>query len=84
MKNFRQITLIITENCNLNCTYCYEKHKENSYMTFETAKKIIDKEFEEVSDKDFIQVEFFGGEPFLNFDLIKEVVEYVNENTLED
>lgn len=78
MGNFKQITLIITETCNLNCTYCYEKHKENSYMTFETARTIIDKECEGMLDDDYIQIEFFGGEPFLNFKLIKEVVEYVN------
>ncbi len=80
MKFVRQLTLIIVEECNLNCTYCYEKHKKNSKMTFETAKEIIDKEFINISDNDYLQIEFFGGEPFLNFKLIKDVVNYVEKN----
>ena len=76
---YRQITLIIVESCNLNCTYCYEKHKENSSMSFETAKTIIDREIQESSPDMFFQIEFFGGEPFLNFPLMKEVVAYVKE-----
>lgn len=38
----RNITLCVTNACQLRCTYCYEHHKGNQYMSFETAKKYID------------------------------------------
>lgn len=79
MKKGLQITLIITEDCCLNCSYCYEIHKTEHKMTFEKAKKHIDKEMKNISDNDEINIEFFGGEPFLNFELIKQVVSYVTE-----
>lgn len=79
MKPVVQITLIIAECCNLACQYCYENHKENSFMSFSTAKKIIDKEMQSIQPDGNVQIEFFGGEPFLNFDLIRQVVDYVDE-----
>ena len=69
--------MITNENCNLNCTYCYEHHKTDSLMSFETAKLIIDNELATSNDGETYEIEFFGGEPFLNFKLIKEIVEYV-------
>ena len=42
-KKARQITLQITEDCCMACTYCYQHNKTNKIMTFETAKVIIDK-----------------------------------------
>lgn len=76
MNKFIQITLIVAEFCNLKCRYCYEKHKNGGTMDFKRAKAIIDQEFEKLAKDGFAQIEFFGGEPFLNFDLIKNVVEY--------
>lgn len=72
--------LMITHACNLNCSYCYESHKQNAYMPVELAKEIISKEasFIKESDKfDEIQVDFMGGEPLMNFTLIKEIVEWL-------
>ncbi len=77
MKKIKVFMLITNENCNLNCTYCYEHHKTNSYMNFATAKSIIDKELLTAKTDEIFEIEFFGGEPFLNFPLIKQVVEYV-------
>ncbi len=78
-KSVRTITLIITENCNLSCRYCYEHNKSISNMSFETAKSILDKELMTCSKEknESIIIELFGGEPFLNFELIKQIVEYV-------
>lgn len=78
--DYRDITLCITEACNLNCTYCYENHKSKKKMSFETAKKIIDYEMS-VYDK-FVGVVFnlFGGEAFLNFNLVKQIVNYLETN----
>lgn len=73
----RTITLTITENCNLSCVYCYEHEKSMLNMSFDTAKKILDNELKtEVQDEN-TYIEFFGGEPFLNFELIKKIVDYV-------
>lgn len=74
----RTLTLTLTENCNLSCIYCYERHHVGKSMIFDTAQNILDKEFAELNDSDEMYVEFFGGEPFLEFELIKQIVEYVN------
>ena len=75
----RSLTLIVTERCDLSCVYCYEHNKTAKQMDFETAKQIIDKELVDL-DKYEYSIEFFGGEPFLNFELIKQVVDYVLNN----
>ena len=79
----RQVILTITRHCNLNCRYCYEEGSEKSHrrtMTFETAKCVLEKEFE-TSSKDGItealDISFMGGEPLENFDLIRSVSEWL-------
>ena len=69
--------LTITEKCNLNCTYCYEHCKSPRSMSFETAKRILDYEFSLNDGFDFIEVDLFGGEPFLEFELLKKIHDYV-------
>lgn len=72
--------LIITHSCNLNCTYCYEDHKDSKTMSFETAKKTILNEVEIVKQSDEfseLEVDFMGGEPFMNYELIQEIVEWM-------
>lgn len=79
----RTCTLMITRNCNLNCTYCYEKHKSPNKafdMSFETARAIIENELEYVKSSDKfneLEIDFIGGEPMMNFPLIKAVVEWL-------
>lgn len=77
MSKVKVFMLIPNENCNLNCTYCYEHHKSNSFMSFDIAKNIIDNELKNALSTETYEIEFFGGEPFLNFPLIKEIVDYV-------
>lgn len=83
IKTDRVCTLMITHSCNLNCIYCFEKHKSNKKMSFETAKKILEKEFEQyalTAQKEYrLAIELFGGEPLTNFDLIKNIYEWVVE-----
>lgn len=86
-KTERIISLVITHGCNLNCTYCFEQHKQigQQLMTFETAQQILTKEFDEFrhnqrKPKDRLAIEFFGGEPLKNFNLIKQVYQWVKEN----
>lgn len=61
----------VTDNCNLNCAYCYQTIREKNNMTEETADKIIssiDSAKEETNN-----ILFFGGEPMLNFNIIKYI-----------
>ena len=81
----RVCMLMITHACNLKCSYCYETHKQNTYMTVDLAKQIISEEAEmiESSDKfDEIQIDFMGGEPLMNFTLIKEIVEWLEKGAI--
>lgn len=84
-----QLTLIVTEECNLRCKYCifsgiYDNNRThaNNYMSIDVAKKAIDTYLKkaEVSRKKNIifrpTIGFFGGEPLLNFNLIKLSIEY--------
>ncbi len=77
--------LMITHACNLSCSYCYENHKSNHSMTIEQAKDIISKEADMVlssNQYDELQIDFMGGEPLMNFDLIKAVVEWLETNVI--
>ena len=77
-ENTRTVSLTLTQNCNLSCSYCYEHHKSLRTMDFQTAKKIIDMEFaSRESDVTAFEFDLFGGEPFLEFPLIKEITEYI-------
>lgn len=76
-KNYFSPSICLTHNCNLNCVYCYQKHDIGSRMSFETAKKVIRYIFENVPDgKDGVEIDFIGGEPLLEFALIKKIFEY--------
>lgn len=90
-QHVQNITFVVTEGCNLNCTYCYETHKTNRVMTKEVAKEAVDMilDPERVNgyyDPEFtnaVILEFIGGEPFLNMDVIDFTVEYFKKRTFE-
>lgn len=70
-------SLCVTHNCNLNCVYCYQHHDTHSRMTRETAHKCIDWIFDNIpSGMSEVEIGFIGGEPLLEFDLIKDIVSY--------
>lgn len=82
----RSITLQITQNCNLRCAYCpYTENNgddrlhSNKKMTRQTAYSAINYLQEHSIDSEVLVVGFYGGEPLLEFDLIKEVVEYTEK-----
>ena len=72
----KYLTLVLTHQCNLRCTYCYEKHKDNKKMTFKTACDILTKEMNIEDGSKNVEIDLFGGEPLLEFDLIKRLVEW--------
>lgn len=80
----QMISLQVTQNCNLRCGYCIyggdyntRKHSEK-VMSLDTAKKAIDFFIAHSSESDRIGIAFYGGEPLLNFPLIREIVQYVH------
>ena len=77
-KNKRVIMLILTDHCNLKCTYCYENACYHS-MNYETAVEIINQEFDNFEKGQEGRIEFFGGEALIQFDLLKKIYEYVKE-----
>lgn len=77
----KNITLVITHQCNLNCIYCYEKHKDNCVMSFECAMDIISRELNANDECDFVEFDFMGGEPFIEFPLIQRIVDAVKRQT---
>lgn len=62
----------ITNDCNLDCVYCYQKNRNKSKMTIETAEKIVD---QIKKTKESGKIIFFGGEPLLNFEVIRFVTD---------
>ena len=71
--------LCVTHKCNLNCVYCYQKHKSNIFMSLETAKKCVDSLYSNFGNKKIAELSFIGGEPLLNFDVMRGVFEYIHE-----
>lgn len=72
------ITFVVTEDCNLRCKYCYITHKKSDKrMDFKTAKKLIDYILsEQFESADAIILEFIGGEPFIETQLIDQICDY--------
>ena len=69
-----------TYQCNRSCVYCYERHKESLFMSPELAKEILAKEFVTCSNDGkttSLEISFMGGEPLLNFPLIKDVCNWI-------
>ena len=83
MHKTKYISLIMTENCNLQCSYCYEHFKSSKMMEFPLAKKIIESELSSDDDFEEVAFDFFGGEPFLAFETIKKLVEYFKIKTFK-
>ena len=80
------VVLTLTHRCNLDCIYCYQKYKTAKDMPLETAKTIVEAEVKQarVSENiDSVRFNLFGGEPLLQFDLIKELCQWIWE-TIDD
>lgn len=72
------IDLLLTEQCNFNCDYCYVK-QSGKEMTLDTAKKAID--WAKSFGGERIIVNLFGGEPFLAKELILQIIDYVKDDS---
>ncbi len=76
----KALCLHIAHTCNLNCEYCFASqgkyHGERALMSLETGKRAIDFLIENSGDRTNLEVDFFGGEPLMNFDVVKGIVDY--------
>lgn len=79
-KDQKKIMILLTEACNLNCVYCYEHYKNPRKMNFSVAKKILDEFYSDTKPGDTTLIEVFGGETFMNFELLKQIDDYVMNN----
>jgi len=79
--NLARLRLIVTKDCNLRCKYCFARGGEdNIYLNPLIAKKGLDELIKK--DTKYLNIDFFGGEPTLNKDCIKEVVKYSKKKNL--
>ena len=82
----KALCLHIAHDCNLACRYCFagegEYHGRRALMSFEVGKKALDFLVENSGNRVNLEVDFFGGEPLMNWQVVKELVEY--GRTLEE
>ncbi len=76
----KALCLHIAHTCNLNCSYCFASqgkyHGERAMMSFEVGKRALDFLVENSGSRRNLEVDFFGGEPLMNFEVVKQLVEY--------
>jgi radical SAM protein with 4Fe4S-binding SPASM domain len=70
------ISFVLTESCNLACTYCYEHQDDKKLFNEDLAKQIITDSFQD-PDFDELEIDFFGGEPFIGYKVMRQVCEFV-------
>lgn len=79
----KALCLHIAHDCNLACRYCFagegEYKGDRSLMSFEVGRKALDFLVENSGSRRNLEVDFFGGEPLLNFDVVKQLVAYGRE-----
>ena len=76
----KAMCLLVTMDCNLRCEYCFASQGDyamgRKVMSFETGKKALDFLLENSGDRQNLEVDFFGGEPLMNWNVVKQLVEY--------
>ncbi len=79
-----QLELILTEGCNLACTYCFEKDMLGyKRMPLEIAQSAVDLLFDYSANESDLYITHFGGEPTLNFRAVQYVTEYAEKKSVE-
>ncbi|MBQ9618278.1 MAG: thioether cross-link-forming SCIFF peptide maturase, partial [Oscillibacter sp.] len=76
----KALCLHVAHTCNLNCAYCFASqgryHGERALMSFEVGRQALDFLIEHSGTRRNLEVDFFGGEPLMNWDVVKRLVEY--------
>ncbi|MBQ4564688.1 MAG: thioether cross-link-forming SCIFF peptide maturase [Lachnospiraceae bacterium] len=83
----KALCLHVAHTCNLNCAYCFASQGkyqgERAIMSLEVGKRALDFLIENSKGRRNLEVDFFGGEPMMNFDMVKELVAYAREREKE-
>ena len=76
----KALCLLVAHTCNLNCSYCFASQgrfdNKTGLMSFETGKRALDFLVENSGFRRNLEVDFFGGEPLVNFDVCRQLVAY--------
>ncbi len=76
----KALCLHVAHTCNLNCSYCFASqgkyHGDRALMSFEVGKQALDFLVAHSGTRHNLEVDFFGGEPLMNFDVVKQLVAY--------
>lgn len=76
----KALCLHVAHTCNLNCSYCFASqgkyHGDRAIMSFEVGKRALDFLVENSGSRRNLEVDFFGGEPLMNFQVVKDLVAY--------
>ena len=76
----KALCLHVAHTCNLNCSYCFASqgkfHGERGLMSFEVGKRALDFLIENSGSRRNLEVDFFGGEPLMNWQMVKDLVGY--------
>ena len=76
----KALCLHIAHTCNLNCSYCFASqgkyHGDRALMSFEVGKQALNFLIAHSGTRKNLEVDFFGGEPLMNFDVVKQLVAY--------
>ncbi len=76
----KALCLHVAHTCNLNCNYCFASQGkyqgDRALMSFEVGKRALDFLVEHSGSRRNLEVDFFGGEPLMNWDVVKRLVEY--------
>lgn len=79
----KALCLHIAHDCNLRCKYCFagtgEYHGKRGMMSAETGKKAIDFVIANSGSRKNIEIDYFGGEPLMNFEVVKEITDYAKK-----
>ena len=82
-KVVKALCLHVAHTCNLNCSYCFASqgkyHGDRALMSFEVGKAAFDFLIKNSGERRNLEVDFFGGEPMMNFDVVKQLVAYARE-----
>ena len=81
--DIKALCLHVAHTCNLNCEYCFASqgkyHGERALMPYEVGKRALDFLIENSGSRHNLEVDFFGGEPLMNFEVVKKLVKYARE-----
>ena len=76
----KALCLHVAHTCNLNCSYCFASqgkyHGDRALMSFEVGKRALDFLMENSGTRRNLEVDFFGGEPLMNWQVVKDLVAY--------